>query len=512
MRVIVDRGRRGVVLALALAPVLAWTAASAQPAAPAPEAPLRFRAPIAIEQAGAFVRLPLPASAYAMCRQADLADLRVVDANGARVPFALLGPRAPQRREAEVLRPVDLYPLPAPRPGQKELASPIEMQVVGDRISVRRLGGPGAAGAAALGATERVTPGWLFDLGDSPEQRARSPEEPGPRALRLEWAGPAEFTAAYEIETSKDLRQWRRAGGGQLLAVASAAAQLAQREVRLPAGEPSLRFVRLRWADPAQAPRLSGAQLVRVASSAIVLDAPVALSVLPVPEPAVAPAGAAREATLPPGALHYDLGALLPIVDLDLLLPAGHRLAAVRVQGRARPQDPWQELAQTVFYRIERGESIDRPPALPLATRVRYLRLVPDTRAGTLPAAALELRAQLQSVLFAPQGTGPFSLLAGSADATPGALPVATLVPALELERPRFGRATLGAWSEDAAVARSEARRESWAAWRPALLWAVLLAGVGALAWVVWRLASGPAPGPAGTPPAASQAEADRST
>jgi len=62
-------------------------------------------------------------------------------------------------------------------------------------------------------------------------------------------------------------------------------------------------------------------------------------------------------------------------------------------------------------------------------------------------------------------------------------------VPALDDERPRFGRASLQPWTEVAAVARAEQAQQQLARWRPVLLWAVLVAGVLALAAMVWRLA-----------------------
>jgi hypothetical protein len=199
-------------------------------------------------------------------------------------------------------------------------------------------------------------------------------------------------------------------------------------------------------------------------------------------------------------ALHFDLGGVLPLVQLDLQLAAGTnagtRVAPLRVQGRARIDEPWRELAQSVFYRLERANAVSNSPPLPLQATVRYLRLLPDERSAPLDAAQTRLgvQAQLASVVFAAQGQAPFSLLAGADHAKPGALPTATLVPALEDERPRFGRATLGDWSEVAEVARQADAEQRQAALRPWLLWAVLLAGVAGLGFMVWRLARGRAP------------------
>jgi hypothetical protein len=37
----------------------------------------------------------------------------------------------------------------------------------------------------------------------------------------LRWSGPAEFSAAYALETSADLRSWRGAPGGQVMSLQS---------------------------------------------------------------------------------------------------------------------------------------------------------------------------------------------------------------------------------------------------------------------------------------------------
>ena len=132
-------------------------------------------------------------------------------------------------------------------------------------------------------------------------------------------------------------------------------------------------------------------------------------------------------------------------------------------------------------------------PPLVLHAQLRYLRVRVDDRAAPLDPAATKLvvQASLARLVFANQGQPPFSLLAGSAEAAPGALPVSTLIPALEQERPRFGSASLGAWSEVSEVAKQLQDAQRRASWRPWLLWAVLLAGVAGLGLMVWRLAKG---------------------
>jgi hypothetical protein len=439
----------------------------------ADEAPFRHSAPIAIEQSAAFVRLPLPPSAYARSVQPELRDLRIVDAREQRVPFAVLVPRSDEQESVEQQHDAVLYPLP-PRPAAGgQWQAPIEVRVQGDRVSVvTRPGSVAQPGAKRSG-------GWLFDLGE------RGRDAAPPQALHLQWSGPAEFSAAFGFDSSDDLRAWRHGGQGQVMALTSPQGALTQPVIVLPANVG--RFVRLAWADASAAPAVSGARVVASLPRSRVLDAPTELTFAPVAEPngKTAPDAAAARA------LHFDLGGVLPLAQVDLRLVAGTRVVPARLQGRNSVDEPWHDLANAVFYRLERGTETATSPPLKLRTSARYLRVVPDARAPALEAEStrLAVQAQLASLVFASQGQPPFMLQAGSRNAAPSALPLSTLVPALDQERPRFGRASLQPWTEVAAVARAEQAQQQMARWRPVLLWAVLVVGVLALGAMVWRLA-----------------------
>ncbi len=96
---------------------------------------------------------------------------------------------------------------------------------------------------------------------------------------------------------------------------------------------------------------------------------------------------------------------------------------------------------------------------------------------------------QLARLVFATQGQAPCALQAGAEKAKAGALPVGTLVAALEKERARFDQATLGEWAVVPETARQAAASERMARLRPWLLWFVLLADLAGLGSMVWRLA-----------------------
>ena len=459
--------------ALALAAV-AFAATAADPA------PYRYRAPIVVEAPAPFVELALPPAAYAHVEQDDLRDLRIVDARGERVPFAFLPSRATVHTSEEV-REATLYPLP-PRPSAAGVwPSPVDVVVDGDRITVHRHGGD-----ATVAAAPRASGGWLIDSG---ETRAG---DPPPRSLRLRWSAPAEFTATYSVETSDDLRQWRSAGSGQLMALQSARGALTQPIVGI--GAAPGRFVRLVWADAATAPLVTGATAVVAARHQVSVEPARELTLTP-----SAPASAAASDPATRRALEFDLGGAMPLLDIDLRFASGTHVAPVRLYGRTRSDRPWRELGGAVFYRLERGNDVGTSPAVALPGTVRFVRVVPDERAAALDAKSVSLvvHASLASIVFATQGEPPFRLLAGSSDAPAGALPVAMVVPQLESERARFGSAKVGDFAADADAARAADDAARLARLRPWLLWAVLVVGVAVLGALVWRLArSGPTAAP----------------
>ena len=463
--------------------------ASGATSASAEDAIYRFNAPIEIQASAPFVRIAVPASAYAHTEQAELRDLRIVDAAGERVPFALLAPRAAQSQVQEQLRDVAMYALPQRPASGKPWPSPLEVTVQGNRIDVR------PARGVAPSSTAQRSPGWLLDLGEASKRSDAKPDDAVPRAVQRVWSGPAEFSVGVDVEVSDDLRQWRRGPSGSLLALASAGGPLTQPRLVLP--QPTTRFVRMVWSDPAAAPRITAAKVVLDRALSVTFDPPTQLVVAPLPaikhDDPTDPLGKSGKR-----ALVFDLGGAIPLLDIELRLGPGTLVAPVRVQGRRRADQPWADLASTVFYRIERDGDVSTAPALALHTTQRYLRIVPDERSAALDAGQVKLAVQaaLASLVFARQGREPFTLQAGSVDAKPSALPITTLVPSLDAERQRFGQAALGAWSESDAALRQLRSRERLAALRPWLLWAVLLAGVAGLGFMVWRLARGARPQP----------------
>ena len=269
------------------------------------------------------------------------------------------------------------------------------------------------------------------------------------------------------------------------MALQSPSGTLTQPVVGLP--DAPGRFVRLVWAEPGAAPALTGASVLVAERQRVAVDSTRELTFAPSAEPA----GAAPRRRRPPRrALHFDLGGVLPLVDVDLRFAAGTHVAPVRLQGRARVDEPWRELGGGVFYRLERGGDVGSSPAiaLPVARPLPAPGSRRARRALDGVAARLVVHASLASLVFAAQGEPPFRLLAGSPDAPAGALPVSASCRSSRASGRASAAPTLGAFSVDEAAARAAEQASRQARLRPWLLWAVLLAGVAGLGALVWRL------------------------
>ena len=392
------------------------------------------RAPVQVSQPAPFLTLDATAEAWQHSLGADLRDWQLLDAQGRRVPFALL----PESLLAAPDRELKLFALP-----------------------------PASATTAASAPPSRAPAGWLLDLGEPGQWPAE------PRQLKLRWPADAKpFQTGYRLETSADLQGWQLLGTGQLLGLRTAdGATLAQPLVALPS-RPQ-RYLRLVWDDPARAVQPEAATLLAQPAGA-------------------APQQLARSAPLPApdadGGWVVPLGGPQPLLTVTLTGNQGTWVLPVQVQTRASSQSPWQTVARSVFYRVDRGSSpADVAPALPFPAGISELRLLPPPGTALPPTGSLRLDWTLRAtrVVWAAQGEPPFSLEVGTSSPGAGPRALTDVVPDWAGEQSRLGQASLGAFAPQAVAA---APAEPALPPRRLLLWAVLAVGVVALAAVTWRL------------------------
>jgi hypothetical protein len=195
-------------------------------------------------------------------------------------------------------------------------------------------------------------------------------------------------------------------------------------------------------------------------------------------------------------AFEYDAGGIFDVAEVDLRLAAPNTIAPAQILVRQDPRAPWRRVADGVFYRIGEGKGELRNVPLHVNNvPFRYWRVELDPRSGVTSASppTLLLGWQAAEIVFPARGSAPFELAFGRRDATPGALPIGTLVPGFDAARGLqvdAGRATAEAPPQ---VANRTALGTA-VDYRRVALWAVLIVTVIVLGVLGVRLLRNPEP------------------
>ena len=396
-----------------------------------------------------------------------------------RIPLRVdLGPAVPVDRSAQQL----------PVPGEQLLAAlaPERPQKPRRPLDVGEHEGDGARrklGDRTHGDSNRRTvagKGVGAGLGSPPRRIGHVERHCRRRHDRIE-GGLVRFQR-FSSGGSDDLQHWRALGEGQIARLSFNGERIDQRSVNL--GGRQVRYLRLLWESPREAPLLSAVHVVSRRTTE--QEAPVLWS-----DPLQAPRDKGGDYVL-------TLSVALKVEHLRVDLPQDNTLAPVAVAGRytldsgPQQQEPWMYLARAILYRLPAdgapgvNDRIDLP-----GKAVRQLRLRVDQRGGGLGAGAVTLRVGLRAteVIFLARGRAPYALAVGNAKGAAADLPLTTLIPGYDGRGADVGSAVLAgppltlAAKTPLATATVQSR-----AWKRVALWTVLLAGVALLAAMTWQL------------------------
>ncbi|MEK8078608.1 DUF3999 domain-containing protein [Pseudomonas sp. XK-1] len=420
--------------------------------------------PLALSGEGPWYRLEVPMALHFAARFGDLRDLRVFNAEGQALAYALVPGQsaAHDSQQEQAVRWFALYAEQDDGSGVPNLR--VQRSTSGTLIELLD-----EADAAPKPAQLR---GWVLD--------ASAIEEPLVR-LQLDWVGAQEGFQRFSIEASDDLQSWQPWGTGQLARLSFGSERIEQRQVELPGRQ--ARYLRLLWQSPQQAPQLT-AVILHSQHSEQVPDPLVWSQSLP----------ASRS---PDGEYQWQLPLALPLERLRVELSQANSLAPIHVVGRSEGKGAWRPLAQGLLYRLpENGTEIRQDELQLPGWPVQQLRLQVDPRGGGLgtepPTVQVAVRAS--QLVFLQRGSAPYRLALGRAGAHSAALPLTTLIPAYQPQRlQQLGRAELLA--EATLSTRLEATAAAGGDWKRWGLWAVLLLGVGMLALMAISLLRRPAAG-----------------
>lgn len=403
---------------------------------------------------GPFFRVALTADVVRHSQSPELADLRVYNAAGELVPFALTAPLADEPRTTPVALAV--YPVTA-----RVLAA----AAAGGRLAIRSHGTSttviiDGASEASSAPVDRVA-AYLLD--------ARGVRELGV-AVELDARFAGAQLVPITVEASRDLKTWQPLALGEpVYRLGDGDAQATRTSVRFVRAEPlEGQFLRLTW-PAATTFALFGATVATIPAERT-----------PPPDVRLDLDGPVRVETQ---AFEWQVPTRVGITALEVRPTQANVVAPVTVFGRPGAGAPWLAIGRGVVYRIGIGGVDNLSPPLPVQPGSYHaIKLVPDVGGalGDAPAAAVRLPSR--ELLFLARG-GPFALAVGNASARRTALAPATLIPDYRPEVVRtFATATLGPAHVDAGRIASPPRTLLGVDSRTALLWAILLGAVALLA------------------------------
>ena len=429
-----------------------------QGAAAGAERPQDFAFAVAIQADGqdALYEIEIPAALYRSVTRGDLGDLRVFNGNGEVVPHALRARVASvEQARAPVRLPV--FPLYGESRGKiDDLNVRIEKRADGTIIGIQNQAKPRG---------EKILRGYLLDAAGS-----KFPY----RTLRLDWRGDSSsFVGKVRVDGSDDLAAWINLADNAALARLTFDGQQVRRD-RVELRLAQVKYLRISW--PENQAALDALNVLAEPAATMVASPRIWQNVTGSPA-----AGKAGEYS-------YDLGGFIPVDRLRVELPQINSLVQLQIFSRAKTNDNWQSALSAVAYRLRDHETEVTSPEIALpVNNARYWLLRVDQKGGGVGSGApgLQIGWVAQKLVFAARGAGPFQLAYGSSVVKPAAFAIESLVPGYNSESEfKIKPATLGAQITLAGAAQL---RAPWN-YQKIALWAVLIIGVGLLAWMALRL------------------------
>ncbi len=426
----------------------------------------------------AVVQYRLPRNVYLYARSAVLHDLRVFDANGALLPFALRAPLdAAQASRSGV--PVRVFPV-FTQPDGEGIDAGVEIRRAPDgtvmSVVARTLGThPAAPILSAL----------VLDMGAGGAARTFD-------TLQFTLPpGTSRYDAELGLEISDDLKDWQGVAESHVSWMVSGDGQVLASD-RIGFAPRAFRYARIRWlaGKPLQFATVR-AEAVRYSEVA----APVESLLV---QPVAGKLGADLMYPSPPAIPVERVG--LRFAEHNISLPAelGSYREVPSLRGGQRTAWRFEPVLRATFYRFGQGgrERASGEVAIaPLHSDHWVLR--PLIASGSKPA--LRLTWSPATLVFLASGRAPYTLAYGRGDARPAAWGLEQVAPGLSaLELGNLERATGGperASAPPAAPAPGHAPRPGSAAQaagsattRKGILWGTLAVGLGVLGAMAWQL------------------------
>lgn len=433
-----------------------------------------LRAPLVIEADTALHRLSLPADALLRLQTSGYSDVRVFDAKGKSVPLALaLAETKIQTQGQQVTLPA--YPIlgTAGTLSNEGVSLRIEEQQ-GKRVVHIDTGGTKTA------ADGKSLVGVLLD--------ARAVTDPVV-AIELDVDLPMAQPISFDVQASKDLRNWRTVADTVLYRPADGTAATSSNafgKQRMPLALNDIKdhYLRITWQGSTgqTTPVTVRSAMLTISKSSI---QPRISAVITTP------------ALTNPHELSFSLPFATPLGALKIKPQGTNVLVPVRVWGRNDRSQPWIALANTVLYNLVINGKEQTNSAVELRGEGQYvsyreIKIEADKKtAGFATAPEVSALFEPIQIVFLASGVAPFTMAVGLSEAVSAYLPLASLIPGYKndqensLPLARVVVNTSASANSPVITAQSPSNTPTT---RSLLLWSILFAGVAVLGLMAYVL------------------------
>lgn len=326
------------------------------------------------------IEMAIPDAVYQVTTRADLADVRVFNAEGAAVPHAFCAPPETSPPVIEQ-RSLSIFQLQEGARGDGARAQ-IEVQTSGGtQVRVQH--------NEAATTSENTPSVHIIDTRGIEQDL---------RAVEFEWSSPdGASEVRVRIQASEDLDRWTNVvAASTLLQVEGGGQQLGRKRIELPQRRYS--YLRVERADSGPPLQIESALAETVSPGA-----------------AVEPLWFTSESVSAPEAntSMFDAGRIAPIRFARLRLPENNSAVRFELESRPDEKSQWRERWRGESYSIvtERERRVS-PPADFGVVADRYWRVRLPADANLQPV--LELAYRPVRLRFLAQGAGPYTLAFGS--------------------------------------------------------------------------------------------------
>ncbi len=440
-------------------------------------APYALRAPLAVAADAPLQRLVLPAAALVRLQTSNYSDVRVFNAQGQPVPMALAQVAAQmQTQRSQVVLPA--YPI---------VGAAGTLGSEGVSLRIEEQGGKRVVQVDT--ATAKATQGHKNIVGVLLDARAINAPVV---SMVLDADLPAGQPITFEVQASKDLKNWRALADTVLYRAADAAnaagstpGDLGIQRMQLAFSDIKDHYLRITWQGGAD-------QAAPVAVRAATLTTSQSTSSTPRTSASIA-----TPALTSPHELSFVVPFATPLAALSIKATGANVLIPVRVLGRNDRSQPWTPLAGTVLYNLTTNGKEQSNAAVELqnmtgSASYKEIKIEADKKtAGFANSPEVSALFEPTQVVFLASGAAPFTLAVGLADAVSAYLPLASLMPGYQSGQENtlpLARADISASAVAAGPAAVAQAASNAPPTRSLVLWGVLLAGVVLLGLMAWAL------------------------